>query len=283
MAKKSDLIPRVITAVIALPALIALITFAPHWAFFLLVLVAGAIAIWEFCGITFADEHPAGRWVTVGLGMVTMTLLYLDPFVEPPLVLPTLAGAIIALFAYFLFDYRDQPRVTHFIGSSVTGLFYGAVLFGFIAFSGRDFGDAGPMWIIMTLALVWASDTGAYFSGRFLGKRKLYESVSPNKSVEGAIGGLLSTIAFAFLFDAIFAHWGGDAWPSLSIGHLLLLAIPANILGQIGDLIESLFKRAHDVKDSGTIIYGHGGILDRIDALILASPWVYVFATYFVS
>ncbi len=283
MAKKSDLIPRVITAVIALPALIALITLAPHWGFFALVLVAGAIAVWEFCGITYADEHPTGRLVTVALSMATFSLLYIDPFVDIDLILPTLAGAIIALFTYFLFDYRDQPRVSHYIGSSVTGLFYGAVLFGFIAFSGRDFGDAGPLWVLMTLALVWASDTGAYFAGRFLGKRKLYESVSPNKSIEGAIGGLLGSIAFVFIFDAIFNHFAADAWHSLSIGQVLLLAIPANFLGQVGDLIASLFKRAHDVKDSGTIIYGHGGILDRIDALILASPWVYFFATYFVA
>ena len=277
--KKSDLIPRVITALVALPLLIALIAFAPHWGFFLFILLAGGISIWEFCGITFAKEHPSGRIVTLLLGLGLMTVLY---FAEA-FFLPALIAVVLLIFLFYLFFFGEQSRVTHQIGSSITAILYGGILLTFIAMLGREAGEAGWMWIILTLALVWSSDTGAYFAGRAFGKRKLYPSVSPNKSVEGSIGGLLATIAFAFGFDALFAHFFAETWTPIPPHLLLLLAIPANILGQTGDLAESLIKRAHDVKDSGTIIYGHGGILDRIDALFFATPWVYYFYLYAIS
>ena len=279
MAKKSDLIPRFITAIIAVPLLIALISMAPHWGFFLLILAAGAISIWEFCGIVFAKEHPAGRIFSVVVGLAMMNVFY---FV-PDLFVPALAVTTVGTFLFYLFFYKDQARVTHHIGGTLTAILYGGVLFTFIAMLGRDGGSEGWMWIMMTLAIVWGSDTGAYFAGNALGKHKLYEAVSPNKSIEGAIGGLLASIAFAFGFEAIFAHFFADTWTGLSALQILALAIPANILGQTGDLAESLFKRAHNVKDSGTIIYGHGGILDRIDAVFFATPWVYYFMVYTIS
>ncbi len=274
--KKSDLLPRVITALVALPLLIALIAFAPHWGFFLFVLLAGGVAIWEFCSILYGDDHPGGRILSVVLGMGLMSMLYFFP----EHFLPALAAVTLALFLYFLFFYREQEEVTLQIGGSLTGIIYGGVLLTFVAMLGRDAGDAGWMWIIMVLNLVWSSDTGAYFAGTYLGKRKLYPAVSPNKSVEGAVGGLLTTIAFAFGADAIFSHFFADSWTSLTVLQVLILSIPANLLGQCGDLAESLIKRAHSVKDSGRIIYGHGGILDRIDALFFAAPWVYYFFLY---
>lgn len=276
MADASDLIPRVITAVVALPLLAALAIYAPHWAFFLLVLAAGAVSIWEFCGITFADEHPPGRIfaIVVGLGLMA-TLYFFDH-----LMVPALIGATILTFLFYLFWFRDQSRVTHHVGATITAMLYGGLLLVFVALIGRDLGDAGWMWIFMVLGLVWGSDSGAYFAGNAFGNHKLYESVSPNKSIEGAAGGLAATIAFAFGFDALFTHLFAGTWTSLTPLQTLALAIPANILGQCGDLCESLVKRAHDVDDSGTIIYGHGGILDRIDALFFAAPWVYYFARF---
>ncbi|RAL22743.1 hypothetical protein DL240_07540 [Lujinxingia litoralis] len=274
--KKSDLIPRLITAIVALPLLIALILYAPAWLFFAFIALVGAISIWEFCGITFSSEHPGGRVVAMILGVGLMNVLYF----APAFFVPALAGTTLAVFLYFLFAFKDQSRVTHQIGSAITAILYGGILITFIALLGRDGEQAGPMWILMTLAIVWASDTGAYFSGRALGKHKLYPSVSPNKSVEGALGGVVASVLFAMAFNALFVALAPEAWTDLSFLQILALAIPANLLGQTGDLAESLVKRAHDVKDSGTIIYGHGGILDRIDALFFASPWVYYFMIF---
>jgi phosphatidate cytidylyltransferase len=130
------------------------------------------------------------------------------------------------------------------------------------------------------MIIVWSGDTGAYFAGKAFGKHKLYEAVSPNKTIEGSLGGIAASIGVAFLFNYLFAF--DSRWIPLEAWQVLLLAIPANLLGQLGDLCESIIKRAHDVKDSGTIIPGHGGMLDRIDGLIFASPWVYIFLKHFV-
>jgi phosphatidate cytidylyltransferase len=272
--KKSDLLPRVITAAVAIPVLLALIFYAPAWAFFAFIAVAAAISIWEYCSITYGNDHTPGKifTVVVGLGLINTLYFAQDFFLEAA------AASILAIFLFFLFSFRDQEKVTHQIGSSITAVFYGGVLLTLVAMLGRDGGDAGPMWILLLLLVVWGSDTGAYFAGVTLGKHKLYPSVSPNKSVEGAIGGVLASIGFAFLFNMVFAAYS-EAWTTLSVFQVLLLAIPANLLGQTGDLAESLVKRAHKVKDSGKIIYGHGGILDRIDALFFAAPWFYFFLT----
>jgi len=137
----------------------------------------------------------------------------------------------------------------------------------------RDGGEDGGYWILMAFAVVWGSDTGAYFSGRAFGKHKLAPRVSPKKTVEGAVGGLLASVTAVVIFKL-------TALPELAWWQVFALAVPANILGQTGDLCESLIKRAHGVKDSGIIIYGHGGMLDRIDALIFALPWFYFFQHY---
>lgn len=119
-------------------------------------------------------------------------------------------------------------------------------------------------WVVLAMALAWGSDTGAYFAGRFFGRRKLAPAISPAKTVEGAIGGLLASIFFAVIGSVFFLS-------DLPVLHAVLLAIVANVLGQSGDLAESLIKRSTGVKDSGSILPGHGGLLDRIDALMFTA------------
>jgi phosphatidate cytidylyltransferase len=121
--------------------------------------------------------------------------------------------------------------------------------------------------------VTFGNDTGAYFAGRGLGRHKLYPAVSPAKTVEGGIGGLLASVLVMFLARATLAPW-------LTIGDCLLVALPAAVLGPVGDLVESLIKRAAGVKDSGRLIPGHGGVLDRIDALLFVAAWVFVYAMY---
>lgn len=280
--KRSDLAPRLITAGVAIPILLYLIFAAPAWAFGLLVLWAAATSVWEYCNITYGTEHREGVWFTTAIGAALFGALYW----RPEFLLTALIVATLLVFLFFLFRYRDQRHATHQIGSSVAGLVYGAIMFGTVGLLHRDAGPEGPLWIFLLLCIVWLSDTGAYFSGRAFGKHKLYQAVSPNKSVEGAIGGFLvsvgSAVGLNYLFPWLVEHWAFAAdtlaldWTELSFLQILMIAVPANILAQCGDLAESLVKRAHDVKDSGTIIYGHGGMLDRIDALIFAAPWVYI-------
>jgi phosphatidate cytidylyltransferase len=132
---------------------------------------------------------------------------------------------------------------------------------------GRD----GLWWVVLACALTWLDDTGAYFAGRAFGRHKLLPKVSPKKTWEGFAGGWLASLAAAFAVRAIGFH-------ALSVVDCLVLGLLAGIVGPTGDLSESLLKRSLDVKDSGRILPGHGGILDRIDALLFNGVLVFVYA-----
>ncbi|HEU0264987.1 MAG TPA: phosphatidate cytidylyltransferase, partial [Geobacterales bacterium] len=131
----------------------------------------------------------------------------------------------------------------------------------------------GVLWIFLMMTVVMSSDTAAYYVGSAIGRHKLYPAVSPNKSVEGAMGGLAGSVVGALIFRTLF-------FPSLPLGHLLLVALILGLLAQTGDLFESLLKRSFGVKDSGTLIPGHGGVLDRIDSILFAAPAAYYYALY---
>src|SRR6185312_9994411 len=124
--------------------------------------------------------------------------------------------------------------------------------------------------VVLVLVVAWLADTGGYFAGRFLGKAKLYEAVSPKKTWAGAIGGLAGSLIGVIVLKLAFATY-------LEWIDVVLIAIPGGILGQLGDLAESLIKRSVGVKDSGALLPGHGGILDRIDAVLFIAPYVYTY------
>lgn len=137
----------------------------------------------------------------------------------------------------------------------------------------RDDLRDGPTFVVMALAFAWAADTGGYFGGRFFGRHKLYEAVSPKKTVEGAIGGLAAAALSAVIIQVLLK-------PLMPLWHTVVLSLVAGALGQAGDLGESLIKRSVGVKDSGAIVPGHGGILDRVDALLLTSSCVYLYTLW---
>lgn len=129
-----------------------------------------------------------------------------------------------------------------------------------------------PMLVLGLLFLIWINDTGAYFVGSGFGKRKLYPSISPGKSWEGSIGGAIITLIVAVFFPKIFGEYGSTAW--------IILGMIAIVFGTIGDLVESMLKRNVGVKDSGNMMPGHGGVLDRFDAFIFLIPFVYLYISY---
>jgi phosphatidate cytidylyltransferase len=131
----------------------------------------------------------------------------------------------------------------------------------------------GPQLVLFTVVLVWVGDTAAYFVGSGFGRTKMLPQVSPNKTWKGAAANLLG----ALLVGALFGNW-----MKIEPGHMFAMAILGSIAGQVGDVFESAFKRSASVKDSGTILPGHGGVLDRIDALILATPAVWYYFEWFV-
>ena len=158
------------------------------------------------------------------------------------------------------------------MAAAASPLYVGALLTT-LAMLRRDQGSDGPRWVLLALLLAWLADTGAYFVGRSIGRTPLYPALSPKKTREGLAGAVLGAVGAGLL-----AHF----WflPSLPLSHALGLGVLAGILGQLGDLIESLLKRSTKVKDSGCIIPGHGGILDRIDALLVVAPMLYLYTLW---
>lgn len=131
---------------------------------------------------------------------------------------------------------------------------------------------AGLSLMFYALFIIWATDTGAYFTGRAFGKRKLWPEISPNKTVEGSIGGIVCALVVALIYQ-----WFTDSFTSIPL--LLVMTLVLSVVGQMGDLVESAFKRHYGVKDSGNLLPGHGGILDRFDSLLFMLPILHLFLT----
>jgi phosphatidate cytidylyltransferase len=267
----SNLKVRLLTAAVVVPPLLWLLFRGPAWGFFLLVLVATAIAADELFRMTHpADGIARAIGVTTTLGVsvclymwgsdprVLLTLLFVVP----------LLGLMVPLWR--LGDISSSALRTF---AGVTGPFYIGGLLCALALVRRDAGGVGPHYVFMCLTFAWLADTGGYFFGRFLGKRKLYEAVSPKKTRAGFVGALIGAEVGAALAHFVYLR-------SIPLAQALALGLVAGALGQFGDLVESLLKRSTGIKDSGSIVPGHGGMLDRIDALIIVAPIVYLYVLW---
>jgi phosphatidate cytidylyltransferase len=174
-----------------------------------------------------------------------------------------------------LFRFRSVERAGLEVMTAAAGPFYVGGLLVSSALLRRDLDTEGIRWVILSLCIAWFADTGAYFTGRTFGKAKLYPAVSPGKTRAGLWGAL----AFAALAGVLAST---TYLPQLPLLAGILLGLVAGLLGQLGDLVESLLKRSVGVKDSGKLIPGHGGLLDRIDALLFVSPTVYLYTLWFL-
>ncbi|MCB9779024.1 MAG: phosphatidate cytidylyltransferase [Alphaproteobacteria bacterium] len=181
-----------------------------------------------------------------------------------------LALAAILMFVGSMLLVPDTAAGQQAATRLAAGLLYVPVMFSFVIQVRRL--EDGLAWLFLTLCITWAGDTGAYFAGRAFGKHKLFERVSPKKTWEGFFGGMVASVIFAGVFKQFFL-------PQLGWHHVVLLGVVLDIVGVVGDLVESMFKRAFGVKDSGWIMPGHGGILDRIDSLLFTAPVAWVIAT----
>ena len=267
----SNLKVRLLTAAVVVPPLLWLLFLGPAWGFFLLVLVAAAISADEL----FRMTHPgdgAARAVGILSTLGVAVSLYL--WSRDPRVLLTLFFAVPLLGLMVpLWRLGEIPTAALRMFAGVTGPLYLGGLLTALALLRRDAGSVGPHYVFMCLTFAWLADTGGYFFGRFLGKRKLYEAVSPKKTRAGFVGALLGAELGGLLGHFVYLR-------SIPLEHVVPLALVAGALGQCGDLIESLLKRATGIKDSGSIVPGHGGMLDRIDALIIVAPVVYLYTLW---
>jgi phosphatidate cytidylyltransferase len=242
-----------------------------------LVGIAGLIGAWELFSMTHAEDVPS-RVIGVALTAAVSSCFYfgfdnprvlLTMFVAVPLLGPLVTLARLGDMKTAALRACAMSMGPLFVGLPLTLLAVMNRDVGFVTGNKND----GPGFVVLSIMFAWFGDTGGYFAGRFLGKRKLYEAVSPKKTVAGAFGGLAGSA-----LGAVLAHF----WylKVLPLGSGVALAVVAGALGQLGDLGESLLKRSTGVKDSGAIVPGHGGILDRVDALLMTSTVVFLYTLW---
>ena len=182
--------------------------------------------------------------------------------------------ALLALLLLLTYTVVTKNKFTFDdVGFVVIAVFYLGIGFYFLIET-RNLYPGGLELVFYALILIWVTDSGAYFVGRALGKNKLWPEISPNKTIEGAVGGILFAVIFAWIYHA----FTGVLNNYLTV---TVMTIFLSIFGQIGDLVESALKRHYQVKDSGTILPGHGGILDRFDSLLFVLPMLHFLRTLF--
>ena len=239
---------------------------AAFW-FFGLVVLVNCLALFEYYKITIGNDKIFLVTGTL-LGAIVPVIIYLFEYqwFSGYLIL-----AVFLIFTDSLFRHNLLASVTARIGAGVLGIIYIAFPISHLILI-RDL-EQGRFWVLFLVCIIAANDTFAYYAGKGLGKHKLSPVVSPKKTVEGALGGLIGGVAVALVFNQIFLT-------HISPKEISMLAVFIGILGQLSDLFESLIKRSAGVKDSGSILPGHGGMLDRIDSLIFPIPFLYYYLIF---
>jgi phosphatidate cytidylyltransferase len=282
------LLKRVLTTMVGLPVLLASVWWGAPW-FTILVAAAAMLAIWEFYRLIpgISQGSQAGRLPLI-LGASWVLALVLGAQAASGtqnfLIISAgilAAGAFVTLLWFTAFS-TGRPRRQEYL--TLLYLLAGGVYVGFLLAHGpalRELGlpggpDLGRDFLLLALLAVFATDSGAYFTGRGIGRHPLAPNISPNKTWEGSAGGLASAVAASLILGLVLDL----AAPLWQLG---LLGAAIGVIAQTGDLAESKLKRLSSVKDTGSIIPGHGGILDRLDSVVVSIPAVYYFVVMAVK
>ena len=268
---------RIITSIWFVSLLVIVVWFGGEPGFTALIVAFGILAALEFYRMVAVAKVPPLTYF--GLVWASLFILSrnpqllsaLEPYLNPGLVMPLLLTTAVVPPLIWLLSRRQKGKVFASWAWTIAGILYlGWLLSHMVAL--RSLED-GRNWVFFVLFVTWLSDTTAFFIGRKLGRHKLAPGISPGKTWEGAIGGIGGAIAMSVLFFT-----PTPFQLPLTYWQAIPLSIGVSILGQAGDLVESLLKRNMGVKDSGKLMPGHGGALDRLDSLIFAGVLVYYFA-----
>ncbi|MGV3503736.1 MAG: phosphatidate cytidylyltransferase [Adhaeribacter sp.] len=263
----SNFLQRIITGVLGGLIFITGIWFN-EWSFGALFLGLVVLGMLEFFKLVASKGYSPNRILGVVLGSLLFILVFLIQqdllsarylFLLPP-------ALMLSLIAE-LYRKKEKPFIN--IGLTYLGVMYVAVPFALLSVVGFIEGTYSGLNILGIVLLIWASDTGAYFSGKTMGRHKLFERISPGKTWEGWAGGTLLSLGVAYVLARYL--------PGLDLVHWLGVAVLVSVFGVLGDLAESMLKRSLGVKDSGHLLPGHGGILDRFDSLLMVVPFVVAF------
>jgi phosphatidate cytidylyltransferase len=264
-------VQRVLTAVVFLPLFWLIVKKLGHAPYEALLVVAALVGLSEMFGLAAACGHRCHRVLGVAAA-----LLMLASFAFPAVRLEyALAFSLCAIPVASLLRGGDFKPAFGDIGATLFSASFVGILFGYLLglrlLDDQPKGDeTGSDLVFLLFFVVWGSDTAAYYVGTLLGRRKLCPAVSPKKTVEGAIGGILGALLAAFVSRAWFMN-------RLEVGDCILLGGALGLVGIVGDLAESMLKRGAGVKDSARLVPGHGGLLDRVDSLLFSAPVLYFY------
>ncbi|NCT09987.1 MAG: CDP-archaeol synthase [Flavobacteriia bacterium] len=258
----SSLFRRSFSGIIYILIFLSAILFSQE-SYIILISLFGFLCLWEFSKIV--QLKPFAPYV-----FFAVTLFLMVKSQESFAVIVILCITLTSSF-FFIYKLFSKKLILYNTERAKLGITIRYVIFSFcflvlLPFSDNQF---HPFLMISILSIIWVNDSFAFFVGKNIGKRKLFPSVSPNKTVEGFVGGLIFSIIAALVISNMYPHFSMIQW--------IVIAFIVSIFGTIGDLIVSKFKRQANLKDSGKLMPGHGGILDRLDSLLFASPFVYLY------
>ena len=270
----SNLLQRVVSALVLLPGLAFLVVWESPWGFALLNLFVILGVQIELGNLVLGTGRKSLRVGMAVLGTAVAAVLYLWPdlglatvafggFFAAILTMQKVAGELVT---------SKPENAGAVLGAPLFMVLYGSVCFILPSLMKRDV-ENGRWWLLTAFFATFMCDTGAYFAGKTLGRRKLAPRLSPGKTVEGAVGGAIGAVLGVWVVQALFASW-------LTALDVVAVGVVAGIVGPYGDLFESALKRCAGVKDSGKLIPGHGGLLDRLDALVFIAAFVYLYSGY---
>ena len=269
MGKKEK--EKIWMGILMVPPIVLLIALGPPSILFLMVFLATFLGLREFFNLAFPQSKQVERYVGIALGLIlSLILAYSDVKVVPPFIVLLL----LLLSIIFMGTSENLLSTISHIGVTLFGIFYIGFLLSYVSLI-RKMGD-GRLWVLFLITTVWAGDIFAFLSGSLFGRHKLYPKISPKKTYEGLGGAIVGTVIVAFAFTRLFI-------PHLHSGFCILLAIGLGILGQLGDFTESMLKRSAQVKDSGSLIPGHGGMLDRLDSFLFSAPFLHYSLLYLLK
>ena len=268
----SSHVQRWLTGLTALPFLIFWLGWGSPLMFALLIALVCLLSLREYFQIAFSKNAKGIYPPLAVLGYTVGLAIPWAAYADSAMFILAIITINFLLCGFFLLPrYKTDSAIVDAVAMQIQGMVYIPVLLsGLIRIRNTD---GGILWIFFLLAIVFAGDIGAYYAGSYLGRHKLCPSVSPKKTIEGSIGGLCANMLIGGIIKAMFL-------PSLSWAACMVMFLLIGAAGQTGDLFESALKRSVQVKDSGTLLPGHGGMLDRIDALLFASPVALIFKEY---
>jgi phosphatidate cytidylyltransferase len=265
--KYNNLTQRIITGVLGAAAIITAISLS-SWGYFVIFLLLCYFTLMEFYRLATFDSVTPSKPIGVVTGLLIFVLTFLQQRGEISqsfyfVIFPFIATVFIAKL------YTTEKKPFTNIAFTFLGLLYIAIPLALLNFAVFENGNYHFEIILGSLLILWAADTGAYFAGTYLGKHKLFQRISPKKTWEGFFGGALLALIFAYGMSRYFDY--------LSLYHWLIVGVIIIVCGAFGDLVESLLKRSIAIKDSGNVLPGHGGFLDRFDGLLISSPFLVAF------